>query len=247
MRFKLMMLLLILSCSPRVEPGDAGALTDAGEGDAGSEADAAVDAGVDDAGPGDAGLGDAGGSDGGVDKLAMCASTFGTALTNDFGRVDGTVVAVIPPGEMRCPLPNSTHLVVQVRFNGAVHRMVTALKSNRGDPVIRYGRTTHSLIGPAFSEGWHTGLSVDYVTDLGLHAGMAPFSAVPLEWLWPQIANDINIGDEISFFAASSGGATAASAHLTHRNGNNRDGAIVLNPRSANPTWLVFHFADQSF
>ena len=201
--------------------------------DAGSSSDAAVS--------------DGGTLDANVDKAAGCASTFGSALTNAFGRVDGTVVAVIPPGEMRCVAPNSTHLVVQVRFGGDVYRMVIALRSNIGDPVIRYGRTSHALIGPPFDAGWYPGLSVDYVNDLGLHANQSPFAGVALDALWPQIANEINVGDEISFYASSSGGSTAGSAHLTHRNGSNRDGAIVLNPRSATPTWLVFHFADQTF
>jgi hypothetical protein len=32
-----------------------------------------------------------------------------------------------------------------------------------------------------------------------------------------------------------------------HRNGNQNDGAIVINPLSPTAHWLFFHFANQSF
>lgn len=37
------------------------------------------------------------------------------------------------------------------------------------------------------------------------------------------------------------------SAHLIHRNHGNQDGALVLAASSSAPSWLLFHFAEQSF
>jgi hypothetical protein len=69
-----------------------------------------------------AGCGDpgAGGPDAALDapsldagKDAACASSFGDALTAAFGRVDGTVVAVVAPGTERCAMPNRDHVIVR--------------------------------------------------------------------------------------------------------------------------------------
>ena len=88
-----------------------------------------------------AGCGDpgAGGPDAALDapsldagKDAACASSFGDALTAAFGRVDGTVVAVVAPGTERCAMPNRDHVIVQVEFGGAVYRMVVNVLSNGG-------------------------------------------------------------------------------------------------------------------
>jgi hypothetical protein len=54
-----------------------------------------------------------------VDKAATCASSFGNALTAAFGRLDGTVRAVVPPAHPTCPRPNSDHLILEVDSGGA--------------------------------------------------------------------------------------------------------------------------------
>jgi hypothetical protein len=61
--------------------------------------------------------------DSGVDKSGPCVDTFGTSLTDGVGRLDATVIAVVPPGS-DCPRPNSTHLILEVRQGGGRHRMV---------------------------------------------------------------------------------------------------------------------------
>src|SRR4051794_34872783 len=58
------------------------------------------------------GTGGAGGAPG--DKSAGCASTFGSALTSAFGRIDGTVLAVVKPIDTQCAMPNNDHLVLEV-------------------------------------------------------------------------------------------------------------------------------------
>lgn len=191
-----------------------------------------------DAAPADASL-DAG-------KDAMCAATFGNTLTNAFGRVDGTVVAVVAPGTERCAMPNRDHVIVQVDFGGAVYRMVVNVLSNGADPDIRVRTALAPLPAPAFAEGWHPGLTLDYATNLSIHSG-AGWDALDLTEATAWIADPIQVGAPIAVYATSSGGTNSASTHLIHRNGSNHDGALVIDPTGAAPHWLLFSFADQSF
>ena len=180
-----------------------------------------------------------------VDKSASCASAFGSALTDAFGRVDGTIVAGVPPGSS-CPLPNSDHYVLQVRFAGDVYRLVVNVQSDSGDPAIRMQSLNAPLPAPAFSEGWHPDLTLDYVTNLGLHSE-GGWTALSLADASRRIDGLVTVGSAVSVYATSSGGAYAASAHLVHRNKNGHDGAIVFEPQSTQPMWLLFDFADQTF
>jgi hypothetical protein len=191
------------------------------------------DAGEPDAGPVDAG-----------NKAEACAATFGAAFTNSFGRADGTVIAVVPPA-WQCPLPNGDHLVIQVSIDGGIQRLVVNLKSTVGDPAVRFRSISAPLPAPAYAEGWHTGVAIDYPT-LGLHSD-AGWEAVPFEQLAVRVYDAVPLGAPLSVYSTSSGGATAASSHLIHRNGQQNDGAIIIDPLGANPTWLLFHFANQTF
>jgi hypothetical protein len=187
-----------------------------------------------------------GGGEGGslpVDKAAGCASTFGDGLTNAFGRLDGTVLAVVPPAHPTCAMPNGTHLVLQVTAGGAAYRMVVNVKSDGADPDVFYRTLAHPLPAPAWAEGWHPGLTLDYVADLGVHAD-ASFAQHTMTELVQLVSDAIALGTKISVYATSSGGA---SAHLVHRNSGKTDGVIVVDPEGASPTMLLFHFPTQSF
>lgn len=179
-------------------------------------------------------------------KDAMCASTFGNTLTAAFGRVDGTVVAVVEPGNTRCALPNSDHVVVQVELGGAVYRMVVNVLSTGADTNIRMRTVTAPLPAPAFAPGWHPGLSLDYPRDFSVHSG-AGWDALSLVDATARVEEPIEVGAPIAVYASSSGGTNSASTHLIHRNGNNHDGALVIDPTGPAPRWLLFSFADQTF
>lgn len=184
-------------------------------------------------------------SDASKDKAAACASEFGTALTKAFGRFDGTVVAIVQPKDQQCALPNNDHVILQVKGGGAVYRMVVNIQSDFGpDFRVRYTKVDHTLIGGGWAEGWHAPAQLDYVGDLGVHKNANGFTPFTLEDLSVQITADIDIGDKVSVFADSSGGA---SAHKIHRNLGGDDGAIVLHADSAAPKYLLFHFDTQNF
>lgn len=178
-----------------------------------------------------------------IDKAEHCAPAFGQELTAAFGRLDGTVLAVVQPKDTQCALPNDDHVVLQVLMNNAAYRMVINIQSSYGDPDVRYQALAHTMPAPAWSEGWHPGLALDYVADFGVHTS-AGFTPHPLAELSQVITDAIGLGQKVSVYAESSGGD---SAHKIHRNTGKTDGAIVLDPDSASPTVLLFHFANQSF
>ncbi len=85
-----------------------------------------------DAGPGDATPADGAAADAAVDKAKNCTGTFGTALTNAFGRLDGKVLAVVQPKDQQCPRPNNDHVVLEVTSQGAAYRIVINVQNANG-------------------------------------------------------------------------------------------------------------------
>ena len=152
-------------------------------------------------------------------KDAACASTFGQALTNAFGRLDGTVVAVVPPGDQRCAQINSDHLVLQLSMNGDVYRMVVNVLPDSGDPMIRMRTLDAPMPAPAFAEGWHTGILLDYPTSLAVHSTDAEWQPLSLDQATAMISDAITLGSPVAVYATSTGGTKADSAHLVHREG----------------------------
>jgi hypothetical protein len=206
-----------------------------------------IEGGADDAvAPGNVDASDAATAADAFKPTGMCAATFGSALTEGFGRVDGTVYAVQKPSDTSCVFPNSDHVILQVLMNGAVYRLVINVQSDRGgaDPKIRIAMLPHALPPPAFAEGWHLGAGLDYVTSLGAHSD-ASFTPLVLADAVTKIATEVKVGDLVSVYGTS-GNGRPESAHLIHRNKTNADGAIVVNPTTS-PRFVLFHFDSQTF
>jgi hypothetical protein len=184
--------------------------------------------------------------DAAVDKAARCASQFGTALTVPFGRLDGTVLAALKPTDQQCTKPNRTHVILQVKAQGQVYRMVANVLSTSNQPDVRFAEVMKPMPAPAFEEGWHTGaaISFDYEKTLNVHT--RDFAPVPFQELVDRVVASITLDEEVSVYASVSGTVTD-SAHLIHRNKPDADGAIILSPKSANARMLLFHFAEQMF
>jgi hypothetical protein len=185
---------------------------------------------------------DAGTGDASIDKTVGCAGTFGSAIgAVGFARFDGTVVAVLPPGNTTCAAPNSTHLVLELSFSGAVYRMVVDVDDTASPGTIHIKTIAQPLVGGPWSDGWHA-VPLDYVTNFGLHS--SDFAAAATADAVAATTAALTLGAHVSVFATAQG--EADSAHLVHRNLAGQDGAIVVNVDGA-PTWLLFSFSDQSF
>lgn len=177
-------------------------------------------------------------------NLGPCATSFGAALTSKtFGYVDGTLHAIVRPQDQQCTKPNGTHVNLQVRMNGSVYRMLVNVQSDHNgvDPNVGFAEKTLGPLTLPFSEGWHTGVAYDYVTDLGLHD--TDFTAIPLATLTDTIVARVQVGDPIRVYATGFG----EGGHLIHRNGNGVDGVVIVGPTTNAPKALAFRFADQTF
>jgi hypothetical protein len=182
------------------------------------------------------------GGDSAVDKSKTCVSTFGQALdTVGFARFDGTVVAVIPPSDQACAEPNSTHLIIEMTFSGAVYRMVMDVNDEDAPNTIHATTLAHAMIGGPWSDGWHAA-TLDYVATLGLHSTDLPSESTATAVA--DITNALDLGAHVSVFATAQG--EPDSAHLVHRNLTNQDGALVVDV-DGSPTWLLFAFSNQTF
>jgi hypothetical protein len=119
-----------------------------------------------------------------------------------------------------------------------VHRLVVAVDG------VAVTSVSAPLVGPAFSEGWNEDVHLDYVTDLGAHS--TDFAAVSMDEAVDFICSAVEIGAPISVYAYSDG-SNPSSAHQIHRNDHYPDGAIVADPTSATPLYLLLRYADQIF
>jgi hypothetical protein len=246
---------LSLSCAlPACQDGSSDTSTTGGS--AGSTTAPAGGSGGAGGAGGSGGAGATGGSGGAttssatevIDKAKDCVDSeddLGVGLTSAFGRLDGTVLAVVKPTDTECFLPNDDHVVLQVLWNGEAYRMVINVQSSFGDPDVFYLVSDKVPAGVTWEEGWHPGVTLDYVNDLGLHSGAGVFTQYPMLELSDKIADEITLGQKVSVYAESDG--YPSSAHNIHRNGGGHDGAIVIDPESDKPRALLFHFADQNF
>jgi hypothetical protein len=181
-----------------------------------------------------------------VNKAAACASTFGTELVSGYGRLDGTVLAVVPPADNACALPNSDHVILEVTMHGAAYRMVVNVHSDlAGDQRVQMKEVQAPLLGGDWSEGWHVPAALDYPSALKVHdRDFTPYEQAPLV---QRMTDFLTVGEKISVFATNNNSSYTDSAHLVHYVGGNQDGAIVVGAATASPTWLLFHFSSQVF
>jgi lamin tail-like protein len=199
------------------------------------------DAGVPDAGGGapDAG---GGGTGDGTPTRQPCTSTFGSAMTATFGRLDGFLVAIVNPNTTTSCRGDDNHIHLQVKVNGGIEDIAVNVASTSGNPNVDFRTIGAALRGGAWTEGWHPGQTLDYPSNLG--ASSTSFTEETLTQLTGSVDNLIANANHVSIFAT---GFDPTGGHLIHRQGSGHDGAIVINPTTSNPTYLLFHFTNQTF
>ena len=172
-----------------------------------------------------------------------CTSTFGSAMTATFGRLDGYLVSIVNPAPTGSGCAADAHHVhLQIKVNGGIENIAVNVDSSVGTPNVDFLQRIAPLKGAAWTEGWHPGVPLDYPTSLGVHA--ADFAVTTPTQLTQLVDNALANANHVSIFCT---GFDATGGHLVHRHANNDDGAIVINPLSASPTYLLFHFDNQTF
>ena len=203
--------------------------TDAGVIDAPPPIDAAVDA--------------SSGGDDGPPTREPCTSSFGSGMSTAFGRLDGFLVAIVNPGTSGCA-SDSNHVHLQVLMKGSIYNIAVDVDSTGGGSnEVSFLDITAPLVGGAWSEGWHTtGEKLDYVSTLGVHS--ADMVAKTKSQMISLLGSDFTTVNHISIFTT---GFNSSGGHLVHREGSSHDGAIVIEPLSTSPHYLLFRFPEQSF
>lgn len=177
--------------------------------------------------------------DDGVPVRQPCTTSFGNALTSTYGRLDGVLVAIVWPGGSACN-SDGDHVLLQIRANGEIYEIAV----NVGSPAAEDVKTTTRdipLPGPAWSEGWHTGVAMDYVamnvraSDLELQTRSQHVAA---------LMTDLTEVNHVSVYAIGYG---PDGAHLVHRNGNGKDGLLITRPLSSQVHARLFAFSNQTF
>lgn len=183
--------------------------------------------------------------DDGTPTRQPCTSSFGTGLTASptFGRLDGYLVAIVPPGGGGCNA-DSSHVHLQVRMKGAIYDVaidVTDSMSNVDDVHTATRDMALPTTGLPWTEGWHTGISVDYVA-LGVHS---PDLALQTKsQMTTTLMSDLATANHISIYATTYG---SDGAHLVHRNSSGHDGLIVTEPLSVPAHLRLLSFTGQTF
>lgn len=183
--------------------------------------------------------------DDGTPTRQACTSSFGNKLTASptFGRLDGYLVAIVPPGGSACN-GDSDHVHLQVRMSGAIYDI--AIDATNGvthvDDVHTVAMDRAMPVNTVpWAEGWHTGLLVDYIA-MGVHSTDLPL--MTKTEIVSALQSDLATANHISIYATTYG---SDGAHLVHRNSGGHDGAIVTEPLSTPSHVRLFSFSDQSF
>lgn len=182
----------------------------------------------------DAGEPDAAPVDDGAPTRVACTGNFGNALDTNHGRLDGFLVSIVPTGLHSCN-GDSGHVHLQVQVKGAIYDVAinTDVLFTEGD---------YPIVGGPWAEGWHANATLDYVQNVGVHAaGFKTLSAgAVIQTVEAAVAN----ANHVAIFATGYG---PTGAHDVHRRGYFEDGAILIDPLSPKPHWLLFRFSTQSF
>ena len=212
---------LALACSGR--GGDDGATPDA--------SDPRIDAAL----PGDAAW-----QDDGTPERRPCTNNLGTGLTTAHGRLDGRLVAIVPPGNGGCNA-DSSHVHLQVESNGAVYDVAVNVSDGSTEDVGYLAKDLPLPDGP-WDEGWHQDQAalLDYPQS-GVHSADLPIQT--RAQIVSAMQSELADANHVSIFMIGYG---VDGGHNVHRVGSGRDGAIFVRPLGGARA-LLFRFADQSF
>jgi hypothetical protein len=170
----------------------------------------------------------------GTPTRQACIAPDGTVLSMSHGRMDGYLVAIVALGGSHACNGDSTHVHLQVKMNGQVYDVAA-----NADTMI--AERDVALPDGAWSEGWHSSDSLDYV-QLGLHS--SDFASVGgTSQMAQKIEQELANANHVSVFCTGYG---PTGCHLVHRQSGGRDGAIVIHPTSGTAHVMFFDFTTTS-
>jgi hypothetical protein len=228
--------LLAGGCCALFACGGSGSHTDFAASDSGASADGGGSSEDDASGSSGGDASSSTSTDSGASSLdgpatrKTCSNTFGNELSMFYGRLDGFLVSIVPEGQHSCN-GDSTHVHLQILMHNGIYDVAVNTDGLEAE-------LDHAMVGPAWSEGWSASAQLDYPTTLGIHS--SAFATTNAQALEASLAS----ANHVTIFATAYG---PGGVHLVHRDLNNHDGAVVMNPLGPTPHWLVFRFSNDSF
>ena len=177
-------------------------------------------------------------TDDGTPTRQQCTSSWGSGLSAKHGRLDGYLVSIVPPSSTSGCNDDSSHVHLQVMMKGAIYDV--AVDIGKSADNIYYLSRKMPLTNGAWTEGWHT-------TD-GLNYASLGISSADLTKLSPSAASSTveQALANVNHISVYGTGYSANGMHLIHYQSGS-DGAVVLEPLSATPQFLLFRFSSDTF
>jgi hypothetical protein len=166
----------------------------------------------------------------------------GTAVNTTHGRLDGTLVYVLPiDGASTCN-GDSAHVHLQIEVSGFVYDVAVDIGKS-GDEVGWYEETM-AVPGGAWAEGWHGSDSLGYSS---LSLTSSEFATLDPTTMGSEVATLLANTSVISIFCTGYSPGDNGCHDVHYEDGTSQDGAIVLDPTAATSPVVFFRFTDQSF
>jgi hypothetical protein len=166
----------------------------------------------------------------------------GTAVNTNHGRLDGTLVYVLPVGGSSSCNGDSAHVHLQIEVSGSIYDV--AVDIGKSGDEVSWIQQTLPVPGGAWAEGWHGSDNLGY-SSLGLTSGA--FTALSPSNMGMEVETLLAATSKISIFCTGYTPGDNGCHDVHYQNGTSTDGAIVLDPTSPTSPILFFRFASQSF
>jgi hypothetical protein len=198
--------------------------------------------------PGDSGSTDAAPEDAGTvlaPRNSACTPSSqqtGALVDTKHGRLDGTLVYVLPTGGSSKCNGDESHVHLQVEVEGLVYDVAVDIGAT-GDEV-GMDEQTLAVPGGTWAEGWHGAASLAYPT-LGLTSTAFP-TASPAD-IASKVESLLQSTSKISIFCTGYTPQDNGCHDVHYEDGSGSDGAIVLDPTAPTSAVLFFRFEGQTF
>jgi hypothetical protein len=164
----------------------------------------------------------------------------GTAVNTAYGRLDGTLVFVVGVDQGHACNGDSSHVHLQVEVSGDVYDV--AVDIGQSDDEVGLYQGNLNVPGGTWSEGWHSSDTLSYRSS---GVSSSSFPLVAPNPLGSNIESLLAGTSKISIFCT--GYSQGNGCHDVHYVDGSKDGAIVLDPTSADSPVLFFRFSSQNF
>lgn len=136
-----------------------------------------------------------------------------------YGALEGELVALVPPGTKGCP-EDPDHLHLQVRVGTKRYDVAVNIDSTSHEPL---GFITKDVAPQLPVQGW-SGDRFDYPRDLDIVS--ADFEKLDKPTLLARLTKQLAIAGRVRIYGRAY--SDGSGLHDVHRNGKDRDGAIVI-------------------